>query len=224
MGNLFDCGDNVVIPSEEKIREIISSIKIGSYKMIEIKNKINNILMDNSDMESIKEELSNFFYEKDELTNNWVKIHEEIFNKFFEFLEKGLNINQIILIIFPLSKQGSNQNIDLTDIIRDLCGEKISYNRIYVLLMYVFEFYTITITKIIKENINDPLIKKESEILITSHFTNEKIQDSVSLALKKFDSEDIERKSINLNELVEDLNEKKVNKYEEIRSFVINTI
>ena len=128
--NMCLCSENKVIPSEDRIREIIRPIKISNLNIVEIKEKINDILTENSDIDDIKVGMAKIFYESDEKLNSFALIHAEIFENLFIFLESGLNLNQIIFLIFPLSKQVADHSHDLKEILEDLCGKEVKYNRI----------------------------------------------------------------------------------------------
>jgi FtsZ-binding cell division protein ZapB len=221
MGNFCCSEENLVFPSEDKIKEIINFLKIRQLNIDEIKEQINIILTNNSEIDAIKEEFSKIFYETDASKNFYINCHKEIFNNFFEYLESGLNINQLIFLIFPLSKVTPNTKNHLIEILEDLSGPSISYERIKTLLQQVYEFYTIKITKDIKDSIRDEKIEKDLKVLIDEFFTEVKIEENIKRILMSYEGYSTEERNIGISDLVENLDRNNFKSYEEIRFMAI---
>jgi hypothetical protein len=221
MGNFCCNEENLVIPSEDKIKEIINSLKIRTLDINEIKEKINFILIHNSDIESIKQEFADIFYERDESKNFYLNPHREIFKNFFEYLECGLNINHLIFLIFPLSKTTPNTKKELIEIIEDLSGMSISYSRFKTLLQQVYEFYTIKITKDIQVSIKDKKVEEDSKILIDNFFNELRIEDFIKRMIMKYEWYSVDDRNIGIKDLVENLSNYNFNSYEDIRNMII---
>ena len=212
-----------VIPSEDKIREIIDSLKIRKLNITEIKHKIKYIVSESngSDIVSLARELRKIFIETDESRNNYLDIHEEILSEFCYFLENKLTIIQTIFILLPISRKISGDNLDLKEVLKEMCGNRISYKEIYPILYKAIEFYTLIITQSIHKRIEDKKIERDAGDLIDNYFTEVKIEEKVKKILMKYEGGDKDEYNILTRDLAENLKKVKFYSYEEIRDLLI---
>lgn len=223
MGACYNYPNNTIL-SEETIRNIISNLKIRKCTCTELKKILNSLIKYQKNMEkdSLIDDLSKLFYEKDEMKNDFVTIHQKIFEELFDMLNNYFNPNEFLLYVYPLLNRSKAKELkEFLGILTDYQGKFYSHNKLHILFLRIFEFYSYKLTKIIHLETKDEAVKINSMLMLRHIYTYANMDKATIDLLKLLESQNLDEYRITIDEINHALKHKRVLSIDHIRDYII---